>query len=113
MPSTGGVNNWSCLSVSCYGGWSGFGAIGGITPFIAPYLNLGAIVDPSDGGARGYGGYLYSNDWAGGPGQDGLFVEGAYLDWLLEPPYTVGMCSPGRVYSSNSQYVQCLMQLTQ
>ena len=109
LPDTAG--SWACVSASCYGGWNVFVAIAGVDSFTLPYIQK--PVDPSDGGARGYGGFVYNNNWGGGVGTDGTFVAGAYLTWLLEPPYTAGMCAPGRAWTVQPTYIQCLMILSQ
>lgn len=98
LVSTSGT--WACVSISCYEGWSSYGANGTVDAFLAPSLPS----KPSDptGGSRGYGGFLYINPASyQGP-------TGAYLNFLLEPGFG-SSCPPGSFWSSNANYVQCVL----
>src|SRR3989344_4544928 len=87
LPSSSGA--WVCLSVSCYAGRSQYVANATVDAYLVPYIKKPA--DPSDS-VRGYGGYLYINNWSGTGFDVTVFPAGHYIDWLLEPPYTPTSC---------------------
>lgn len=101
FPNTSG--NWTCVSTSCYDGWSSYASNGTVDAFLAPSLPQ----KPSDptGGSRGYGGFLYAN-----PAGPYTNLAGAYLNFVLEPG---GSCPSGSFWSSNSSYTQCFLYLGQ
>lgn len=86
LPNTGG--NWVCISASCYGGWNIFTASAAIDSLLVPEMGS-KPVDPYDGGARGYGGYLYNSNWGAGTAWDGeVYPTGTYLIYMLETSNT-------------------------
>lgn len=101
FPSTSG--NWTCVSATCYDGWSQFTSNDQINAFLLPSLPT----KPSDptGGSRGYGGFLYIN-----PAGPYTGPSGAYLDFVLEPG---GSCPSGSFWNDTSNYRQCLLYLGQ
>lgn len=101
---------WVCISSSCYGGWSVYLPDPGVDSFLASYIKKSS--DPQDG-TRGFGGYLYGNVWGGGSAGTGYttFSAGAYLHWLVEPPYNTTSCGPGQPFTVTANYVQCMLKL--
>ena len=98
-----------CVSASCYGGWSGYAAVGTIDAFIAPYM-AAKPTDPSDGGSRGYGGYIYNSSWAGGTfGSYGYFPPGTIIDFLLEG--VISDCGLGKKSSGLAAYSEFAVYL--
>ena len=98
-------NGWSCVSATCYGGWGSVPANATVDAYLSG--NIQKPVDPSVGN-RGGGGYAYIDPTAGAlaPG----FPAGYYLNWLLEAvPVTSNVCGPGRVYTANADFIQCLL----
>ncbi|MEK7083443.1 MAG: type II secretion system protein [Patescibacteria group bacterium] len=93
---------WACVSTTCYGAWSIYGANATIDSFLAPSLSS----KPSDPvGGRGYGGFLYVNPY------DGPRGTGAYLNWMMEPG---GSCGAGFTdWGSTADYQQCGQRLDQ
>ena len=103
LPNPGAF--WVCVSQSCYSGWSSYTANATVDAHFTPYMSTKPI-DPT--GGRGYGGYLYYyNLYA--TASDGFVFNGTVLHWLAEPPVTSNVCAPGRVYSSTSDYVACMV----
>ncbi len=98
FPNTSGA--WVCVSATCYGGWSGYGANAAVDTATAQYIKKPD--DPTDS-TRGIGGYLYNSSWSGG----------VYLNWLLEPvPVTSTVCGPGgSAYNYTANYVQCVVKV--
>lgn len=103
-------SDWTCVSVSCYGGWAIWGANQSVDNFFLPYISS-KPTDPA-GGTRCCGGYIYYHAWGGGSGYEGYFPAGVYIDWLEEPPLSSNSCGAGRVWSVVAgEYVQCLLKL--
>ena len=104
-----GTGNWSCISSSCYEGWSIYPTNATIDAFLAPSMSQ----KPSDptGGKRGYGGYIYLFNWGGGSVGYGVFTAGSYIFWILELPYNSTSCGPGITYNVTVDNVQCMLQL--
>src|SRR5690606_9429889 len=101
FPSTSG---WACVSATCYGGWSVYTANAAVDAYLAPYLPT-KPTDPS--GGRGYGGYVFHN-WGGASG----FAAGYVMEYLLEPTgSTAGIGGTGKVYTTNAEYIACLLYL--
>lgn len=108
-PDSGG--NWVCISSSCYGGWAGFSANATVDAFLSPYLSQ-KPADPTDGNARGYGGYLYLSNWPGATSPTGTyFPPGPYITYLTEPPNAQGACGPAQIWYVAPAYIQCLLLL--
>ena len=119
------VAGWTCISATCYGGWSGtfsqywayINSDPAVDTFLAPYLPIKAI-DPSDS-RRGLGGYAYMNGISGlgaPPGNSNydFSVDGVYLDWMIEPPYhNDSDCDPGRVVRTNFNWTECMYKFNQ
>ncbi len=110
-PNNGGA--WSCVSATCYEGWSYLTAHSTVDAYLAPYLST----KPSDpvGGNRGYAGYLYNNSWGGSVRYNGLtYPLGAYLYWNVEMPATESSCAPGGILSfgASGTYASCMFQLS-
>lgn len=103
LPSSGG--GWACVSATCYGGNSGFGANGTVDTFLAP--NITKPVDPADN-TRGIGGYIYNSSVVLG----GSFANGAYIMWYVEPPYNTKSCGIGTLRTNNSPVsIECVYKL--
>jgi prepilin-type N-terminal cleavage/methylation domain-containing protein len=96
-PSTGG-NVWKCISSSCYSGWSAYTSDAAVDAFFTPFLNKPS--DPSDGNARGQGGYAYN-----GASPDG----GPTIRYTLESP--AATCGPGVFGYDTGAFVMCVMVL--
>lgn len=94
---------WSCVSTTCYGGWSVYGANTAIDAFLAPSLSS-KPTDPSDS-TRGFGRFLYINPHAGPRG------TGAYLNWLTEPGHSCG--SGFTDWGATANYQLCGQRLDQ
>src|ERR1700722_8229872 len=62
LPDTAG--GWACIASSCYNGWSAITANATVDTFLAPAL-VKKPTDPTDS-TRGFGGFIYNNNWAGG-----------------------------------------------
>ncbi|HEY0979850.1 MAG TPA: type II secretion system protein [Candidatus Paceibacterota bacterium] len=110
LPNNGAA--WSCVSATCYEGWSGNTAHATVDAYLAPYLPS----KPSDpvGGSRGHGGYLYNVAWPGSVAYDGYtFPAGSYIYWLPEAPLGPNSCAPGRLLAvaSGGNYAACMLQL--
>jgi prepilin-type N-terminal cleavage/methylation domain-containing protein len=104
--------SWVCLSTTCYGSvFSGVPASPTVDAYIAPYITKPA--DPYDGGARDYGGYLYSTGYSAGIGPyDGYnFTLGTYLRWMAEPPASSTACGKGHIYNVTTRYSQCFLKI--
>jgi prepilin-type N-terminal cleavage/methylation domain-containing protein len=106
-PSSGG-NVYACISSSCYGGWNTYVDVPGVTSFFTPFMTLKPS-DPSDAGARGYGGYLYNGAFPGGSFPPfGTFPAGPILNYVLEP---ANDCGPGRLAGQTGNYMDCILYL--
>ncbi len=107
-----GTSNWHCVSATCYDNWaSPYPAHATVDAYLAPYLPT-KPTDPT-GGSRGYGGYLYFYNYPPLTMADGTVLAGSMLNWIQEPPNTSGVCGPGKVYSVNASWVQCIMLIGQ
>jgi prepilin-type N-terminal cleavage/methylation domain-containing protein len=98
-----------CVSQSCYGSYSSITANASVDTFLSPYLPT-KPVDPSDSNARGYGGYIYIGNWAGGAGFDGTFRAGAVLDFVLEGSVP---CPVGGTWAKISARTECIYYVDQ
>ncbi len=110
LPNSNGT--WSCISATCYDGWSVQAPVAAVDNYLAPYLPT----KPSDptGGNRGYGGYLYLDSWAGSVRYNGLtYPAGAYIYWNAEMPATESSCAPGGILSfgASGTYASCMLQV--
>ncbi|KKR03443.1 MAG: hypothetical protein UT31_C0021G0011 [Parcubacteria group bacterium GW2011_GWF2_39_13b] len=104
------TSTWACVSISCSGGFVTYVANPTVDAFFTPYISA-KPEDPADS-RRSSSGYLYYNSWAGGTGTDGFFAAGPYLYWMLEPATIApGVCGPGRVYRSGTNFVRCMLKL--
>lgn len=114
LPDTAG--GWACLATSCYNGWSGFTAMGNVDAFLAPLLTK-KPTDPSDA-TRGFGGFIYNNNWAGGAawpgdGSNGTFAAGAYIEYVVESSNIATACGAGKFWwlYSGPSYIACMMPI--
>lgn len=109
LPLSGGA--WRCISATCYDGWAGTVANATVDAFLAP----GIASKPEDppGGSRGFGGYIYKEDWVGGTStyDSSVFPTGPYLDWVVEPPLTATSCGIGRIWWVGANVIECLYKL--
>lgn len=95
------VSSWACVSTTCSGYMSGFGASSAVDAAISPYIKK--PLEPSSN----FSGYLYINPADYGQG------TGPYLNWLLEPvAVTSDVCGPGVFYTSNANYIQCFLKIS-
>ena len=103
LPSSGGLNDWACVSSGCYGNFIGsITANATVDSALAPYIKKPA--DPIDS-SRQNRGYIYSSQSVG----FGLKGPGAYLIWFLEnESVTATVCGLGTyawsVYNSMMCY---------
>lgn len=102
FPSTGG--GWACVSLTCYGGNSGYSANGGVDAFLTPFIKK---PDDPSGGGRGIGGYIYNSSVNLG----GAFPVGAYILWYIEPPLTSMSCTFGTLRTNGGNYLECAYKL--
>lgn len=102
---------WICVSTSCYGGFSSF--VADTTVDAALLANMSAKPTDPNAGVRGYGGYLYYYNWAGGaaPYDGYVFPVGSVIRWMAEAPVKKGICGAGRIYSTTATYVECIEKL--
>lgn len=111
------VATWSCVSATCYGGysatfsqfWAYINADPTVDAFLSPYISAKPI-DPFDS-RRGLGGYAYMNGVSGlgaPPGNSNYdySVAGVYLDWMIEP--SSFDCGLGRVVRTNYNWNECM-----
>ena len=96
-----GGSGWRCISASCYGGWSVYVADATTDNFSQPFM-ANKPADPTDGGSRGQGGYVYNG--TGG----GSFPVGHLLAYTLEPPAT---CGPGYLFNTTANFIECVVNL--
>ncbi len=105
LPAAG----WSCISITCYGGWSGNPANANVDAVFSPYMRKPS--DPADA-VRGYGGYMYANatsDWTAYNGT--VYTGGAYMTWLVEFPFASNSCGAGVILGTSPNYIQCLYKI--
>ena len=108
-------SGWVCISTTCSGGWAPYYNTSTVDTYLTKYAQK--PTDPSDGGARGYGGYLYNSNWGGGTALDGTFFPtGTYIIYLSEAPPSVvstsNACGAARVWwAAPGYYVECAVPL--
>ncbi len=106
LPNNGATD--ACVSTTCYEAWAGYSANSTVDAYLAPYLPT----KPSDpNGAHFGGGYMYHYNWQGGgpSSYDGsMFPAGPVLEYLIENPFNVNMCGPGRIWGLGTGYTFCL-----
>lgn len=109
LPDTGGA--WVCLSATCYGGWNIFSASPAVDALLAPEM-ASKPVDPSDGGARGYGGFIYNSSWGAGTAWDGtVYPTGSYIIYMMETSDTKGCGAAGFWWTFVNNSVECAAQI--
>ena len=110
LPDTAG--GWACVSASCYNGWSSITAVPAVDTFLTPSLSQ-KPTDPQDNGSRGFGGFIFNNNWAGGSawpgdGSNGVLPAGAYISYLLESTTDLKACGAQRFWWVYANSVQCM-----
>lgn len=110
LPITGA---WNCISTTCYGGYSSLTSNASVDAFLAPNLPSKPS-DPTES-SRGYGGYIFNGNWSAGtaPYDGSTLQAGAYIDLVLEPPYTTGACGGGKVWQVTANYIDCVWVINQ
>lgn len=108
LPDTAG--GWACVATSCYGGWSSITPIAAVNNFLAPALAQ-LPTDPPDNGARGFGGFIYNNNWVAGTAWDGsVLPPGAYVSYLLETT-DITACGSANFWWLYTNSVQCMLPI--
>jgi hypothetical protein len=70
-------------------------------------------VDPDDGGARGYGGYIYNSNWGAGTawGGNGTYATGTYIIYMLETSDINACGAAGFWWTFVNSSVECAAQI--